>query len=56
MRPLTRVLIVIAPLFLSGCAAMTVSAHVERGIDFTAYRSYDWGPPDNLPVGDPRTR
>lgn len=39
---------------LSGCATMNVSSHIERGIDFTQYRTYDWGPPDNLPVGDPR--
>lgn len=39
---------------LAGCAAATASAHVERGITFTDYVTYDWGPPDNLPVGDPR--
>lgn len=33
---------------------MTVSAHIERGISFAEYVTYDWGPPDNLPVGDPR--
>lgn len=33
---------------------MTVSSHVERGINFTDYVTYDWGPPDKLPVGDPR--
>jgi hypothetical protein len=38
----------------AGCASVTASAHLERGIDFSAYRTYDWGPPDNLPVGDPR--
>jgi hypothetical protein len=39
---------------LTGCATMSVSAHVERGLDFAQYRTYDWGPPDALPVGDPR--
>ena len=33
---------------------MTVSAHLERGVTFSEYVTYDWGPPDNLPVGDPR--
>jgi hypothetical protein len=33
---------------------MTVSSHIERNVDFTEYVTYDWGPPDNLPVGDPR--
>ena len=38
-----------------GCATtMTVSSHAERGLDFSAYRSFDWGPADALPTGDPR--
>lgn len=39
---------------LAGCATMTYSAHVERGVTFADYVTYDWGPPDSLPVGDPR--
>lgn len=54
MRTLTGLITVVATLALSGCASMTVSSHIERGITFTDYRTYDWGPPDNLPVGDPR--
>lgn len=38
----------------AGCATMTVSAHIERNINFGEYVTYDWGPPDNLPIGDPR--
>ena len=38
----------------AGCATMSVSSHVERGLDFTQYRTYDWGTPDELPTGDPR--
>src|SRR5688572_11933126 len=38
----------------SGCATMMVSSHVQRDIDFTQYRTYDWGPADALPTGDPR--
>jgi hypothetical protein len=33
---------------------MTVSSHVERGLDFTRYRTFGWGTPDELPTGDPR--
>jgi hypothetical protein len=39
----------------AGCAAtMNVSSYVERGTDFTQFRTYDWGPADALPTGDPR--
>ena len=38
----------------AGCAVMTVSSHIERNVNFAEYVTYDWGPPDNLPVGDPR--
>jgi hypothetical protein len=41
-------------LAFSGCATMTVSSHVQRGLDFSQYRTYDWGPADALPTGDPR--
>ena len=45
----------IATLALTGCATtLNVSSHVERGVDFAQYRSYDWGPADALPTGDPR--
>jgi hypothetical protein len=33
---------------------MTVGSHVERGLDLSAYRTFDWGARDALPVGDPR--
>jgi len=38
----------------SGCATMDVGSHVERGLDFSPYRTYDWGPAGPLPTGDPR--
>src|SRR6185436_18981418 len=44
----------IAAVAVAGCATMTVSSHIERNINFSQYATYDWGPPDNLPVGDPR--
>jgi hypothetical protein len=39
---------------LTACATLRVSSHVERGLDFTRYRTFDWGPADALPAGDPR--
>ena len=52
MRRLLPVgLIIIA---FAGCAAMTVSSHIERTANFADFVTYDWGPPDNLPVGDQR--
>lgn len=38
----------------AGCATLMVSSHVERGVNFADYVTYEWGPPDHLPVGDPR--
>ncbi len=39
----------------ASCAtAMTVSSHVDRDVDFSRYRTYDWGPADALPTGDAR--
>ncbi len=33
---------------------MAGGSYVARDIDFTAYRTYDWGAADALPVGDAR--
>jgi hypothetical protein len=33
---------------------MTVSSHIASGLDVTRYRTFDWGPADALPTGDPR--
>jgi hypothetical protein len=42
-------------MFTSACATtMTVSSHLERGLNFSQYRTYDWGPADAFPTGDPR--
>jgi hypothetical protein len=46
--------VVVVGLYGAGCATMNVSSHVERGVDFTQYLTYDWGPADALPTGDPR--
>ena len=55
MLPLRRLALVTASaLALAGCATMNVSSHVERTIDFAQFHTYDWGPADALPTGDPR--
>lgn len=54
MRTLTGLITAIAALAVAGCASMNVSSHIERGVNFSQFVTYDWGPPDNLPVGDPR--
>ncbi|HEY6507200.1 MAG TPA: DUF4136 domain-containing protein [Vicinamibacterales bacterium] len=38
----------------TACATMSVSSHVETGLDMKGYRTFDWGPADALPTGDPR--
>lgn len=41
----------------AGCLTlMPVSSHVERGLDFDRYRTYDWAPADALPLTDERLR
>lgn len=47
-------LVIVAAALAAGCATLTVSSHIERNVNFTDFVTYDWGPPDNLPVGDPR--
>ncbi|HWI17667.1 MAG TPA: DUF4136 domain-containing protein [Vicinamibacterales bacterium] len=54
MRKLTGLFTMVAAMTLAGCATMMVSSHVERGVNFAGFVTYEWGPPDNLPVGDPR--
>lgn len=38
----------------SACATLQVSSHVDATVDFSRYQSFDWGPADALPTGDPR--
>jgi hypothetical protein len=44
----------IATLALAGCASIRVNSFIERGTNFTVYRSYHWAPADQLATGDPR--
>ena len=42
-------------LSLTACATtISVGSHAGRGVDFARYRTYEWGPADALPMGDPR--
>jgi len=43
-----------AALALSGCAVMTVSSHVQPGLDIARYHTWRWTPPDDLPASDTR--
>jgi hypothetical protein len=54
MPRLPRLTAVMFALAATGCATLNVSSHVQRGLDFAQYRTYDWGPADALPTGDPR--
>ena len=54
-RILQSAAVVIGALTAWGCATtMNVSSHVQGGLDVAQYRTYDWGPADALPTGDPR--
>jgi len=53
-RPAGLAITVLLVTAVTGCATMSVSSHVERGLDFAQYRTYNWGTPDELPTGDPR--
>jgi hypothetical protein len=46
--------ITILGMSVSACATMMVSSHTRRDIEVAQYRTFDWGPPDALPTGDPR--
>jgi hypothetical protein len=54
MRRLIPAAAAVIVLAVTGCATMAGGSYVARGVDFTTYRTYDWGPADALPVGDAR--
>lgn len=55
MRPFRRIAVItLGGLLAASCATMGIGSYVSRGIDFTTYRTYEWGPADALPTGDPR--
>ena len=54
IRRVTAVGVSIAALALAGCATLRVNAYVERGADFTQYRSYAWAERGAFATGDAR--
>ena len=54
IRPVTVAGVLIAALVLAGCATLRVNSYVERGADFTRYRSYAWAERGAFATGDPR--
>ena len=54
MGKITGLIVAVAAVGVAGCATMTVSSHIEHGLNFAEYVTYEWGPPDGLPTGDPR--
>jgi hypothetical protein len=43
-----------ATAMLAGCATFGVGSHTDRGLVWSKYKTFDWGPADALPAGDPR--
>jgi hypothetical protein len=56
MRRVTRLAFAaLSVLAVASCATtMSVSSHIDRSVNFARYHTYDWGPADELPSGDPR--
>ena len=58
MLRFTRPAIVAGPsivaLAIAGCATLRVSSYLERGTDFSRYRSYAWAERGAFATGDPR--
>jgi len=58
MRPVTHTLaaavIAVAALSMASCAPVRVNASLERGMDFTQYKSFTWATDDKFSTGDPR--
>jgi hypothetical protein len=51
---LTTLAATMAALGLAGCATLRVSSYLERGADFSRYRSYAWAERGAFATGDPR--
>ena len=54
IRLFRLVAVAILGFIVAGCATVLVSSHVRHDVDFDRYRTFDWGPADALPTGDPR--
>jgi Domain of unknown function (DUF4136) len=51
---LRATLVLTVGLLLTGCATVRVSSHTDHGLIWSKYKTFDWGPADALPAGDPR--
>lgn len=51
---LLRTAAVAAAVMMTGCATLRVSSHTDPGLVWSKYTTFDWGPADALPAGDPR--
>jgi hypothetical protein len=54
LRILRWPVIAVFGLTVSACATMNVSSHVERGLDFKQFQTWQWAPADALPASDAR--
>ena len=55
MRRLLRLTaLAMVALAATRCATLSVSSHMQRGLNFAQFHTYDWGPADAFPTGDPR--
>jgi hypothetical protein len=54
LRILRWPVIAVFGLTVSACATMNVSSHMERGLDFKSYHTWQWAPADALPESDAR--
>lgn len=54
LRGATGALLLAVMPLVSACASMRVSSHIDAHTDFTRFKTFDWGPADSLPAGDPR--
>jgi uncharacterized protein DUF4136 len=54
LRILRLPLLAVLGFTVSACATMNVSSHVEQGLDFSHFQTWQWAPPDALPASDAR--
>jgi Domain of unknown function (DUF4136) len=52
IRRLALLIVIVSS--VTACVTIRVGSHMDRGVDFSQYRTYEWGPADALPTGDPR--
>ncbi|MFN7981802.1 MAG: DUF4136 domain-containing protein [Vicinamibacterales bacterium] len=53
-RTFVAALVAATALAVAACAPVRVNTSLERGMDFTHYKSYAWAPGDKFSTGDPR--